>query len=522
MTKETNYVDTSSNIINLLEDHHPKREPFVRYAHPVHHESGRPSQKPVLHSIYDPIPDDANWASAIYFLKPSQREKLEKYADNPYGNPKAKNIANQLQNECQGAGYVLYPIHAESDAHEDGVPLQTMIGWLEEFIKDILDKNPNDCRFYYSGKRSIHIHSQLFMTESQRDQFKEQAKQFCDETGAELDTTVYKTKQQFRIPGAVHEKIGLQKVNIETDWTHEEIISASAGPVPQPETYAQVLKTIFRSQNATDLNELILSTTSKKAESFPTMAELKEWYESASSIEKRARNEKEFYPYPTGSGNDGHSVAAIEIINKPFQRRDAGKNRTYVPCFFYGAHSCSGRDYMKYKENAPLQLSKADAKEWDYEKGDTLIVIGGGNFSSRILEVDETTVKEVGELLNPEDGDRDKAKEYLQSKDYDVGSTGPSQPNRTTSTANQEEKGPTDAELLQRRAEEGCVEQSLNHTERRNIANRLLTIGGWELTRRWFREQYGDDFDVQETRKQAQRVIDTFPEDFRDVTIPSH
>lgn len=536
MTDSSTHDTVHRTIIDLLNDHYPDHEPVVRYAFPD--DNGTPKQEPRLRSIHDHIPAGASWVSAIYVVTENQFDRLNQYADKPYENLSSDNIAKTIQDECEDAGRVFYSVHAESDAHEadedggDIVPLPTMVDWLQEFVRMVIEIDPGDCTFYYSGNRSIHAHTPLFVTGDNLGWLKAQTEQFCDESGAELDASVYKSKQQFRLPGAIHESRGLQKAEIDPDWGHTEIIRA-ATDAPHPETYAEVLKTIFGPQDSADLADLLVSSSATDTQT-QSSSVLSTWpsryMRPQASDQRRAHTAPSFYPYPTGDDHDGRSISAVRVVAEPFQRRAAGRNRTFVPCFFYGAHSCSGRDYTKDEHYAPLQLSKPDATKWDYEQGDRVVVIGGGNYESITYKVAESTAEQVGDLLDPEDGDRDDAIDYLQAEGYDVGSAGPSQ---THSTPNQQSAAPdggtdqpeseTRAARLQRRAEQGSVEMSLAHGERRDVANRLLTIGGWDYAWNWFREQYGDDFDPQRTWNGFRSIIETHSdhdEDIDAITVP--
>jgi hypothetical protein len=530
MMNNTNYDSASRPIIELLNDCYPTHEPVVRYAFP--REDGAPNQEPTLRSISDPIPEGANWVSALYFITDDQLARLNQHSDDPYANPAPENIAKTIQDECEDAGRVLYSVHAESDEYEgndDPVPLTTMIGWLQRFSREVIDTDPEECPFYYSGNRSIHLHTPFFITGENLRWFKEQTKQFCSEIGAELDTTVYKRKQQFRLPGATHAKTGgaLQKTRIDTDWSHDRIIRAAADEVPHPDTYADVLDTIFRPYEGKDPSDFLLTPPTVETSSPATSSFAGNRYQRPYGKDHDAAYEApEFYPYPTGNDHDGRSVASLRVEGEPFERSEAGKPRVFVPCFFYGAHSCSGREYTKDQHYAPLQLSKKDGDKWDYARGETLVVIGGGNYKSIILTVDKPTAERVGNLLDPDDGNRIDALDYLQAEGFDIGSSGPSQsttdPADQQSSAQSHDDAPptTDAQRYKQRAERGDVEQSIEHGERRDIANRLLTIGDWDLAWRWFREQYGDDFDPQRTWNGLRNVIKTFPEDFEDIEVP--
>ena len=515
----------NSSISKVLNEQFPDHEPFVRYASVD--ESGTPKQEPILRSIYASIPEEATFTSGIYLLTKSQLNRLNKYSDNPYANPSSKNIATTIQGECENRETVLYPIHAESDEGDNEVPFPTMITWLEEFVQDVLEIDPATCKLYFSGNRSIHIHVPLFMAHDYLTDFKNHASQYCEETEAVLDTTIYKSKQQFRLPGADYFDIQpFQKVEVESHWTHEEVISASASAVKKPRTYVEILKSIFPQQILTGSKIPALSTVFGNAETSETTPVDSDWGKRLYDENyRKARLAKEFYPHRTGDDFNGRSTASLRVEAESFEKYAGGRTRTFVPCYFYGAHSCSGRNFTKFQEYAPLQLTKADVKKWDYEEGQTLVIIGGGNYESIILEVDEATAKEVGDLLDSDNGSRAEAQQYLETQGYDIGEAGPSQP-----LVSQNDQSPIErqsgnetesrASKLQKRAEQGSIEHSLTHHERRDVANRLLTIGGWDSAWQWFKQQYGTDFSPQRTWTAFTSILNTHSDDFADINAP--
>lgn len=526
---------TTSAIIKILDQRYPNHHPFVRYAFP--RDDGSPKQEAILRSIHAPIPDGATWVSAIYFVTDRQVNRHNEHADDPYANPSSDNIAKTIQDECEEAERVLYSTHAESDAHEDDgdlVSLSTMVNWLQEFAEKVLNIAPKDCSFYYSGNRSIHLHSPLFVTGDNLNWIKAQSKQFCDETGADLDVTVYKRKQQFRLPGAVHHtNPPLQKVEIDPDWERPEIIRAAADDVARPNTYADLLATVFDLNSTVPFSEVLLSSgvPETSSQSSPPLTTWQSRVPRYDTDQRLAHTAPEFYPYPTGDDHTGRSVASIRVESEPFQRQTAGKTRTFVPCFFYGAHSCSGREYTKDQHFAPLQLSKTDAKKWDYEQGTTLVIIGGGSYQSIIHTVDKELAEQIGDLLDPEEGRRADALDALQEHGYDVGSAGRSRAADATGPQHAQESQQeghdtdqkTDALRYKERAEHGCVEMSLTHGERRKVANRLLTIGGWDFAWNWFREQYGTDFVPERTWQGFKSIIQTHSDDndLAEITVPA-
>jgi hypothetical protein len=321
-------------------------------------------------------------------------------------------------------------------------------------------------------------------------------------------------------------------VDIDPDWNRTEIIRAAADDVARPDTYADLLATVFNFDSTVPFSEVLLSSevSETPSQSSPPLTTWQSRISRYDTDQRRAHTAPEFYPYPTGDDHDGRSVASVRVQNEPFQRQTAGKTRTFVPCFFYGAHSCSGREYTKDQHYAPLQLSKADAKKWDYTQGATLVIIGGGNYQSIIHTVDEDLVEKIGDLLDPIEGSRADALDVLQENGYDIGSTGTSQSGGAQTRSQRYESNhdgdntnqKSEARRHQERAEQGDIEQSLSHGERRKVANRLLTIGGWDTAWGWFREQYGNDFLPQRTWDAFTSIINTHSDDenLAKITVP--
>lgn len=531
-TDETTNGTPTSDITDVLHANYPKREAVVRYGFP--REGGGQTQELALRSIYEPVPDEASTASAVYLLTEKQRDRLEARADNPYAIPGSDtNIVKEVQTECEDSGHVLYPVHAESDARDDGVTFATMTDWLQTFVRDVLEVGPEDCVFYYSGSRSIHVHVPVFVTQKNLDTLKDQAKQYCDEAGAELDTGVYKRKQQFRIPGAVHTKSrgAFQKVEIDPEWNNDKIIRAAGRGIERPETYADILESVFPVQAADEVPKLACTPDDDTEKAIPTPLVEQKHYRRPSGKERwEAYNRKEFYPYPIGDGGSGRSVASLKVLGGAFQREKVGRGRTLVPAYFYGAHGCDGREFTKHQNHTPLQLSKADFGKWDHKRGDTVVIVGGASYQSRIIEVDVATAKRVGDLLHPEEGRREDVLDYLEREGYDTGSAGRSGTSRrrygSREQRDYDEVLPADAptteaaEFQQRVEQGGTPTEELGHFDRLWVADRLLTLYGWNPTWQWFQKQYGDDFKPQRTWTGFQDVIEMFPDDLSHIDVP--
>lgn len=123
-TVETTHNDTTT-LTDWFEEKHPDTTPLVRYG--FTEDDGSQEQELKLRSVYEPIPENATTSSPVYFVTDSQLKRLEKAADNPFRCKGKGNIAKKIQNECEEADRVRYPVYAESDARDEGVPFTTMI-----------------------------------------------------------------------------------------------------------------------------------------------------------------------------------------------------------------------------------------------------------------------------------------------------------------------------------------------------------------------------------------------------------
>jgi hypothetical protein len=226
-------------------------------------------------------------------------------------------------------------------------------------------------------------------------------------------------------------------------------------------------------------------------------------------------NRHPFCPY-ANAGNQRRSVVVAQVKGTPFCRKTTVNSiemgRTYVPAYIYGAVGANG-EYTVWRENAPVQLSKQDYDKWEYEPGDTIVLLGGNSSSSWILELNDSFFRELAvtyllhdsKWINEGKDGRKEALNALRQFGYKVGSAGKNGPRRENSTNNREFR-PTDAYRLQQRAEQDGVE-TLSHDERRDVANRLLRTCGWDGADEWFQEQYGEKYDQEETHRQLRSVL---------------
>lgn len=456
-------------------------------------------------------------------------------------------IATELQDKCEDEDRVLYPVHIESDAYHKENPA-TLIKWFREFVETYLDVPFHSCTLYFSGNRSIHVHVPRFVSgEDQRKRLGELAETFCTEKGAKLDCGLYDAKRMFRLPGVEHAKTGLQKVEIEPEWDHDQIVRKSnEATLDVHESYEAVLHDVFTTQEslAVDTAQATIETAydlfqvldSERAvlelesdvQNIETPLIEQEQYPDnpADAIKWLQYSAKEFSPYAHAKEN-GRSVAVVKVKGGAYARDNIRGGATLVPAYFYGARSCAGGEFTKGDEHAPLQLSTRDFKKWTYETGDDVVIIGGQSRNSRIFSVKSQQATEAGLTLTGDDGSRHAALRYLESEGYDVGEASTSgKAKRSATTERRRNTGhvppvrapSTEAATLQQQAEQDGIE-TLSHHERWRVACRVLWFG-WEPAWEWFRDQFGSTFDPDITREQFRSVIDTFPDDYDHVKVP--
>jgi len=521
--------------------------PCVRYG--FSDDSDKARQAPRLKSIYESIPDDAKTASPIYLLTPDEyRRQCE--IKNGWAIPGESCIANALQNDCEARDGVLYPVYMESDTFPKN-DAGTLLEWFSEFLQGELELSPESCTYYFSGNRSIHVHvPRLISGEQDLTRFKKRAKAYCEENDADLDLGIYSRKRQFRLPGVVHQKTRLPKVQIEPEWDHDQIIAAATGPQrPMPDTFADVLEATFgpgpglgesgvarRRRDESDLlerisgDESILSFASETPSSIATpLVEQRDPPKSES--ERRLwgpYNHKEFSPYAHAGTGNGRSMAAIRVLGGAFARKGVRSETTLVPAYFYGAHGCRGKEFTMYDTYAPLQVSEPDYAKWEFDQGDTVVVIGGKSGRSRLLEVDTTTAVVMGRLLHPEEGCRRDALTYLENRGFNTGSSGRASTEESKAArrrADFEQVLPVDdpsvspAARLQWRAEQEGI-QTLGHGEKQQVGFRLLTKYDWDPVWKWFQDQFGDDFKPGVTWRQLKSVVEAYSDQRTHVEVP--
>ena len=97
-----------------------------------------PKRAPILRTIFEPIPDGVETASAVYVLTRDQYDRQQNIESGYQIDGEYTSIATELQDECEVDNRVLYPVHIESDElHEVGP--DKLMEWFDEFVEGSVD-----------------------------------------------------------------------------------------------------------------------------------------------------------------------------------------------------------------------------------------------------------------------------------------------------------------------------------------------------------------------------------------------
>jgi len=187
--------------------------PHIRYGFK---ESGNIIQGE-LQQLKEPIPEDAVTASTgVYFLTAREKYLISQGA-----------IEKSIQERCENEGRVAYSIVAESDALEKGIAAQTIIRWLVDLSEGVLDIDNSEYQLFFSGGRSIHLHTDYYVSHGELKSLRDDVQDFNQNTDAELDVSLYTPKSQFRLIGAYHRTKKMFKTPIQKDADNTDIIKNS-------------------------------------------------------------------------------------------------------------------------------------------------------------------------------------------------------------------------------------------------------------------------------------------------------
>jgi hypothetical protein len=482
--------------------------PFVRYA--TTGENERPEQLPRLHRLDEPAPPEADFISPVYFLTDRQaelhEEVLKRDDSGGWAIKDCSCIAEKLQNQCEEGNRVRYPVFVESDAD---VPFYQMREGLKRFIREVLEVDPAEGRWYFSGGSSLHVHLPYFVKnyiELQR--LRREAKGFNEDAEVTVDASNYSRKSLIRLPGATHDNTGIEKLPVFPDTSDDELQKRIAQMKTDVLPHSK-RKEISYTAGSAEIGRFSLSQELALIKDISTpLEEQCERPTGEADLELWKRyNRHPFSPY-ANTGNERRSIVVAQVKESPYCRADEADKDidrgTFLPAFIYGAVGADG-GFTVWRENGRIRLSDKDYEKWDYEQGDTVVIIGGQSNSSRIIKLGSLIEREsvVGALLSDSkwvndglDG-REEALEALRGWGYGVGSAGKNGPYRAD-IRSEGKSQPSRAHRLQKQAERDGIE-TLSHQERLDVGNRLLSVRGWDGADEWFQEQFGARYDREVT-----------------------
>lgn len=472
-----------------------------------------------------PPPEKAKAVSTgIYFLTAEQEDRIH------WNTPPARlgqGIAKQIQDECNESGRTAYAVVAESDALEpsEKTKAQTIIDWLSRFAENWL--GIDEYFFYYSGNRSIHLHTRKFVCPNGLDLLRQVAEEFNNTYGAQLDTSIYNPNSQFRVIGAKHRKTGLYKAPISEDATRAECIREAQNDPDQKEWPFELPSSDTTSDSAPrmepDLTRNRTASTHYRpgiGNTSPLPREFRSrvlWglYKEENldspvdSTPGGSSFAEPFSPYKKTGDSNQRSVIVMNQIGGIRQHR---WNRDfYVPARINYAIGGGDGSFTRGNSKSLVELSPRDARKWDFSPGDTVVIIGGNSGSSRLFVLDENTGARIAAIL--EDEGRDRVLDALFERGYEVGSPG----NNSTRSITAQDFEETEAAKRKREIEQRV--RKPNYDDCLRVACRLLKIEGWQSAEEWFRNVMGADYDPEKTYERLKTIVETYP-DYSHVDVP--
>ncbi len=470
--------------------------PHVRYGY-VQDEDLKQGE---LQHLSKSIPENAATASTgIYFLTASEQYHLSQGAS-----------AKSIQKACEIEGRVAYSIVAESDALQGDATAQTVIEWVTKLAEDVLNLNCDEYRLFYSGRRSIHLHTDYYVTHDRWESVKDDVDEFNQTHDADLDTSIYGPKKQFRLIGANHQTTGLSKVPIQGSEDRDQLVRKG--------TQTQELVLPHSIPHKREENNISAGNQGRTALPQEYESKLLPKYIKA---ERHAHSnhteagiedcypDRLFSPYAK-AGEGPRSVCVVEPIGGAFCPRD--EQTRFVPCYVYGARGANG-DYSLRECEALVRLSPQDYRKHDYQNREPIVIIGGRRHRSRIFSIEDDDVDIIAAMLSGEDR-RDLALNILRGKEYNVGKSGMNGQRRKQSA------GQSSEEILRIRNEIERGERSPSHNDVFRVSCSLLKTGGWQRAWNWNKKVWSDDFDPEITHSVLSAIIQQYPKDYGHIEIP--
>jgi len=476
---------------------------YVRYARYV---DGEFYQTP-LHPASQLIHNESKWVSpAVYFLNSDEETRLREY-----GNSKT------IQKSCEDAGRVAYAVLAESDALEKGYDWSKVANWLVEFAEARLCLSRGEYSLHFSGNRSFHLHTTIFLPGEQgREWLKREAEEFNQETGAELDTSIYNPKGQFRLSGAKHRKTGLYKVNVtpllyaNSPISRKKVIPKStsspdkkAWPFPVvPSIQRRLIHYVVGDDDRSSLpDEFQSRVLDKYINEIPDT-------EGVGSVCSEGLYNTAFSPYAKVGEHNDRSVC---LLNQTGEVIECG-GRHYVKAHVVQARG-GDESFRRYNHDGWVLLSEKDVRKWNFEEDDVVVIIGGRSRSSRLIELtDHDIAVDLVESCLREDRKED-ALNALQCLEYEVGKSGLNGQYSASESQNLSE-----AAVLKHKVESGQVHYD-NYNVLVKISCHNLRHSGWDGAWEWVKQAFGDDFDPEVTHKYLSTLVEAYPASYGDIQI---
>jgi len=415
---------------------------------------------------------------------------------------------------------------------DDNVQPEVMKEWLIRFVSQELSISPYDCAWFFSSGRSIHCHTPFFIHgEEHREAFKQKVERFNEEEEAELDTGIYDPKRTFRIPGVRHETTGERKILIGVDDSTAEICQAiQDSGAWKPDTYAELVETVFGTslQSRSTLPIWSPVTPEKKEVSTPLVEQEYAPSDGVARQKWKQYNRHEFSPYALAKPENPRSLFIGQVKNGAFCRRDEQGERAYLPCFIRAAIGCDP-DYRIHGEYGPLYLSTPDYNKMEFEPGDELVVIGGGNGRARIFNVPTCLGKALHGAMADKDLNattgREKVLQMLTEWGYDVGSSGMNGSQWSASSRSQGDAGGlSDTQKLRQRIKEASVEEipESEYTAVFRVCCGILKGEGWDEALSWLQREYEKvgRFNPEFAYDELKSIVERKPEEYAHVRIP--
>lgn len=318
-------------------------------------------QKFRLAPVYESIPVDAMTASPVYMLSNSEL-RIQRSKDNVHAVSGSSNLINQYQDRCREQGRVLFPIYVESDEGDSGRTFYEMRRTLKDFAQK-LGVNPGDCRFFYSGKRSIHAHLPLTATSpDELEQVKNMAEEFNHESEGEIDPTIYHIKSQFRIVGVPHHRTGQLKIQVPTCSSESQLNRTVAKAIDasttdhRPDTFADLL-----SDSVYALGESVESVVSKLSGVGGTSG----GSGVGSASGKEGRKEEEARNISHGAGD-----ASIDPVSPESEMESETVVESTEKGLLKKGGNSGGDDRVAQSEDGERPSGEAEAEIWDRRNND--------------------------------------------------------------------------------------------------------------------------------------------------------